>query len=344
MNIYQRENRENRWLSRSASVIVLIRSYREKIICQHNSAKGKDITQSLFEVSMQGKANLIFVQEPYVYFNAVTQSFTTLTHLNYHLILPNINTGLKPRVVTYINKTSSYDISARTDLISDPDMQLFEFSSTLESFYIIHMYNEKSSLEGVSQTTFQRFLELDLSLDKPFLLLGDMNLHHPWWNPLITNPNSQATKLYEFLQYHKASLLVDSEVIEEFGGTFHRSNSESISIIDLAFAANFKNISWHQWQYGESTGSDHEDIFFQARSPFSQNQNTCLPTRFNLKKADWKAYRQNLKSSEGRWNLLLQDAIQIKNHDLVAKLLQNIILDATQNAIPRLKPSKHSKA
>ncbi len=314
------------------------------IICQHNTAKGKNITQSLFEVSMHGKATIVFVQEPYVYFNSSIQSFTSLSHPNYHMILPKNNTSVKPRVVTYINKTSSFDISARTDLISDPDMQLFEFTSTVESFYIIHIYNEKSNVEGVNQTTFQRFLELDLYLDKPFLFLGDLNLHHPWWNPLISNPVSQATRLSNFLQHHKASLLVNSEVIEEFGGTFHRSNSKSISIIDLAFASNFKNISWNHWHYGESTGSDHEVIFFQARFPTPQNQNSCLPARFHLKKADWKAYRQNLKSSEERSRPLLQDAIQEKNHDLVAKLLQNIILEATQNAIPRSKPSKHSKA
>lgn len=36
-------------------------------ICQHNAARGRDILYSLFEISLKEQADLIFIQEPYVF-------------------------------------------------------------------------------------------------------------------------------------------------------------------------------------------------------------------------------------------------------------------------------------
>lgn len=91
-------------------------------ICQHNVAKGRDIIQSLFQLSLSKKSDVIFVQEPFDYFNSYIHSFITPTHPAYQLTLHHTTTGAKSRVSTNIYRISSFDISARTDLISDADM------------------------------------------------------------------------------------------------------------------------------------------------------------------------------------------------------------------------------
>ncbi|KAI1007438.1 hypothetical protein K3495_g784 [Podosphaera aphanis] len=187
--------------------------------------------------------------------------------------------GIRPlrtselRSLWLIDPNSDIDITARTDLISDPDIQIFEGSNSIESFFIFHIYHEKSNRD----------------VNKPFLLLGDLNYHHPWWNPIIQSPSPQATELHDYLREKRERFLLDPEVIEEFGGIFHRSNSRSTSVIDLAFVAGFQTIQWDHWCYGESTGSDHEIILFQSSKftpPSPSEQGPCLPPRFNIKRAN----------------------------------------------------------
>ena len=313
-------------------------------ICHHNVARGKEITQSLFEVSLQSQSDFIFLQEPYVYFNNTVQSFSTLSHPSFNSILPSSSIGLRPRLVTYVNRNSPYEITPRTDIISDPDMQAFEVTTHLESFLIIHVYNEKSTVPGESQTSLQRIFQSQFQINMPFLLLGDLNLHHSWWNPMVSNPSSQTNELFQFLQSHEANLLVDPEVIEEFEGTFHRSNTRSTSIIDLAFSAGFKKLEWQNWRYGESTGSDHEVIFFEAIFPPKDFQPPCLPPTFNLKKANWKRFGESLSSLVTQYTFLLHEAIEARNPDQVAFLLGDIIIKATKGAIPRCRPTSYSKS
>ncbi|KAI1001045.1 hypothetical protein K3495_g7158 [Podosphaera aphanis] len=94
-------------------------------------------------------------------------------------------------------------------------MQIFKVSNSVESFFIFHIYHKKSNRDGISQTTLQRFYQAKIQVDKPFLLLGDLNLHHPCWNPMIQSPSPQATELHDYLRKNRARLLLDSEVIEE---------------------------------------------------------------------------------------------------------------------------------
>ena len=156
-------------------------------------------------------------------------------------------------------------------------MQVFEVTAQFESFLIIHFYNENSTVPGETHTTLQRLFQDQIPINMPFLLFGGLNLHQSWWNPMVSNPSSQATELLQFLKGDKVNLLVYPEVIEEFGGTFHRSNTVNTSIVDLKFSAGFKKLEWYNWQYGESIGSDHEVIFFKAKfPPKTSNHHTCL--------------------------------------------------------------------
>ncbi|KAI0994863.1 hypothetical protein K3495_g13318 [Podosphaera aphanis] len=164
---------------------------------------------------------------------------------------------------------------------------------------------------------------------------------------MIQSPSPQATELSDYLWKNRARLLLDPEVTKEFGGTFHRNNSRSTSIIDLAVVAGFQTIQWDHWRYGESTGSNHEVILFQSSKftpPTPSEQGPCLPPRFNHKKANWDLFKRNLSSLESKFTNSLLQAVSEKDADKVAGLLQEIILKAAEDSIPRSKPSSHSKS
>lgn len=183
-------------------------------ICQHNTARGREIQQSLFEVALQEESDLLFVQEPFMFHHNSTQSFRPTQHSAYHLIPPILTTDLRPRVLTYVKKSSQLQVSPRYDLVTDPDLQILEVELSSESFFVIHIYNEKPTSHYSTRLTMERFFDLQLKLDMPILFLGDFNLHHSSWNPLVQNNSQLANKLAQYLDNAKAQLLNSLSIIE----------------------------------------------------------------------------------------------------------------------------------
>lgn len=312
-------------------------------ICQHNAARGMQILQSLFEVAMKEEASLIFVQEPYLFQNKQTQQYHPITHPGFIPILPSTDTRIRPRTITYIKQFFEFEVTPRFDIINDPDLQILELFLPEESFFIIHIYNEKPLNDEETRTTVQRLIDIPIKLQKPFILLGDLNLHHPWWNPFISNPSTQAESFITFLRRYHTRLLNDAQVIEELGGTFHRSHSTSISVIDLAFATRFSNLWWSDWRYAQSTGSDHEVILISAQLNQNHLFQSSLPPKYNLKKADWKLYKNNLLLNETLNTQRLDTAIAQKNTNEVARFMEQTIHDAARLSIPTRVLSSRSK-
>ena len=212
---------------------------------------------------------------------------------------------------------------------------------------MVNIYNEKPTTSLISQLTVERFLALNPTLNKPFLFLGDINLHHPAWNPEVHNSSTVASSLITYLENAKAELLIDSAVIEEFGGTFHRSNSKRTSIIDITYQAGFQQLKWGNWRYGESTGSDHELIIFETALPSSTSNNSqaksSLHPRFNLKKADWNLFNTIVLEEKSRHQIQMDTAITTNNIECVASTIQVVIQKAAEISIPHLRPSSKSK-
>ena len=84
-----------------------------------------------------------------------------------------------------------------------------------ESFYVIHIYNEKPTSNYSTKLSLERFLDLQLNLDKPILFLRDFNLHHSSWNPLVQNDSPLANKLAQYLDNANAQLLISPSIIEQ---------------------------------------------------------------------------------------------------------------------------------
>lgn len=274
-----------------------------------------------------------------------------MNHSAFNLIPPIFNSNLRPRVLTYVKKSSQLQVSPRYHLVTDPDLQILEVELSSESFYVVHIYNEKPTSHYSTKLTVERFMDLQLRLDKPMLFLGDFNLHHSSWNPLVQNSSPLANKLAQYLDNANAQLLNSPSIIEQYGGTFHRSNSKSISIIDLTFAIGFKHLRWGNWKYGESTGSDHEVNLFDTclidpslDESLNTNRNTnSLPTRFNVKKADWELFKFHILQQQELMQQTLETAIHRQDVDGIASILQQVVQSAAQESIPLFKVTPRSK-
>ncbi|KAI1001449.1 hypothetical protein K3495_g6752 [Podosphaera aphanis] len=85
-------------------------------------------------------------------------------------------------------------------------------------------------------------------------------------------------------------------------------------------------------------------ILLKLHFATSSKQGPCLPPRFNIKKANWDLFKKNLSSLESSFTHSLSQAISKKDADKVAALLQEIILKAAEDSIPKSKPSSYSKS
>lgn len=140
--------------------------------------------------------------------------------------------------------------------------------------------------------------------------------------------------------------LLDSVLMEQFGGTFYRPNKKQTSIIHLTYEAGFQYNTWGKWRYLESTGSDHEAIAFQEETLSSSSFLTPNKTPekiFNLNRANWAKFADSLRAYEPQCRDRLEVAIHDSNFDEIALILESFINQASQNTIPLARPTARSK-
>jgi hypothetical protein len=113
-------------------------------------------------------------------------------------------------------------------------------------------------------------------------------------------------------------------------------------IINLAFYTGFQQIQWSNWHYAEATGSKHKTIAFKAviTGPSKPYQGSI---GYNLKKANWKGFKQSLQALETKATEDLDRAIQLQEYNTIATVLQEVITTAAQDTIPKSRLYKHSK-
>ena len=262
-------------------------------VVQHNLNRQKEALFTTLEVCREKGVDIILLQEPYIGYLKDTDSYICIQHSAYYAVPPTRTlSGLsyRPRVLTYIRKNSNLQFNPRYDICNDQDLQVIEVLGVQEPYFIVNLYNEKqlnaTSTSTSSIRTIERLL-LQIPLQKPTLLVGDFNLHHYWWNSAVQdNQAEKATPLVNWLNSKRAKLLNDSNTIAQKGGTFYRSNLKSTSVIDLAFEIGFKRTKWLDWDYLDSSGSDHEVITFKSQDNSTFKPTSTLRPLFNYKKAN----------------------------------------------------------
>ena len=93
----------------------------------------------MLEIAFQRKADLILIQEPYVF--RKDSAFYSIPHPAFNLILPETDT--RPRVSIYIRRKATFQYIPRLDICNNPDIQILEILGNLERFLVFNIYNKK---------------------------------------------------------------------------------------------------------------------------------------------------------------------------------------------------------
>ena len=217
---------------------------------QQNCNRNKESQYTLLEIGFARQADFILIQEPAVW-PQEGGGFYSVSHQAYSLLLPF--SQLRPRVAIYYLTRSRLSITPKE--LPDNDLLLLEISGNFEHFQLLNLYNEKklkpdSSMDKKGILTTKRSDFQNFSPSSPLLLVGDFNLHHPWWNAQASQrKKTSASHLTKWLEKFHFSLLNEQEV-----GTFYRANLQKLSIIDLVFHKGFQESTLDSWAVLPGTG------------------------------------------------------------------------------------------
>jgi hypothetical protein len=150
-------------------------------IISHNVNRSSTAVTALLNSACKS-ADTILIQEV-----NITDPCYEVTHPNILLFKPPKGQRRSNRTRAYISRSNPFlQVTQRTDVCNDPDLQALEVSTTLiPSFLLLNIYNEHHPES--SAYTIPRTLT-PLTLPPRCIITGDLNAHHVLWNSWATTP------------------------------------------------------------------------------------------------------------------------------------------------------------
>jgi len=330
-------------------------------ILQLNTNRTQASTETILDIAVSRKVDILCIQEPWIFQDRQrTPDFSNpklISHPSFSPIFPKSPPNLRPRTLIYVARTCTAQVSLREDISDDPDVLAVDIKDQGTSFLLLNIYNEKDQGESSQHTVERRLTRVHL--DQPAIVCGDFNAHHPWWDPSIET-TIRAEGLVDWVDSQDLDLLNTPGT-----GTFYRPYLSRESVLDLTFASPGLVDRISNWEVIEGTASDHHAISFTivSRKDTDLVDSPLLQAGFNTRKADWPKFQGKIaqlaredtffNSAEFTdYNATETDPLDILQNldsritrllDRIASSLTDLVLNASEAAIPRSKPGARLK-
>ena len=159
-----------------------------------------------------------------------------------------------------------------------------------------------------------------LPLEKEWIVIGDLNAHHEWWDAVVPR-DTRGEELADALDEKQCMVLNDGTATRYHKGTGIRSTPD-------VFVCHTEEADKWSWEVLAGLSSDHLPILVCNGTSRPENA-TKKRLTWSWKKADWSAYKEQVKESALRIMEEVDDGT-------VAELEQKIrkaILDAARKWI-----------
>ncbi len=302
----------------------------ETKVLQININRSLETTEHVLQLAIELNISILAIQEPWT-IREDNNTYRSVNHSSFNQILPNYG-SFRPRVLFYVNKRIVSSLAPNSPL--DPDCMFLDI--IVNKIQIINFYNAKHPNIDNSITTLERDGILPNLLNSNTILLGDFNIHHPWWDPYYTKPSPNSGLLVNYIESNSLSLL---NIIGE--GTFYRTNMERPSVLDLTFATQGIYNKIENWQVMPDLGSDHFGILFTITSSntsiVNSSNSLSQDLRFNTKLANWDKFNSNLNTYFKEFPYNCNSVYTNQELDDLGELFTKNILNAANSSIPRVK-------
>jgi hypothetical protein len=259
-------------------------------VLQVNLNKSQAATESALQAAIETKVDLILVQEPWLYNQGVVsfEESYSINHPSFTQLLPR-NRILRPRTLVYVSRSFKPLVSLATSSPDDPDIQVIDIVEGSSKIQILNIYNEADQAKQ-GPRTLERAL-YPFQLYRHSIVLGDLNIHHSWWDPLARHSQG-SRELVEWIETNHLSLLNSPGK-----PTFFRPHTRP-SILDLTLATPSLATKAIDWQTLPDLGSDHLGILFLLQGSRATLIDSPLEVeRFDTRRANWDLFRTTLKAS-----------------------------------------------
>ena len=161
-------------------------------------------------------------------------------------------------------------------------------------------------------------------LPKPFLLLGDINAHHPLW--FDQRPQDKRGEML-------VDLIADNDVglLDRNKPTCLWKVDKSYSHIDLSLCSSDLLELFHWDTHNEPMNSDHFPVLLKCNERMIEKR----PERWLLNKADWNKFKNEAKLPHS-----FENDVSV---DEAATQVEETITEAAKSAIPKSKGVRGSK-
>src|SRR5882757_5124282 len=182
---------------------------RDIKVLQINLNRSQFATESTLQYAVENKVDIILVQEPWLYNKDDDYTNTrSINHQGFIQLKPK-STLLRPRTLAYIAKNQGFDINISSLSPNDPDLLIIDITSGQLDCQLVNIYNESdqgnSRLKTLERVLYPLFATNIISPNT--IILGDFNLHHIWWDPLISRESPGASDLVEWIEDNNLNLL-----------------------------------------------------------------------------------------------------------------------------------------
>jgi hypothetical protein len=234
----------------------------------------------------------------------------------------------KTRVCFFVNKriaSHHWTVTHHT-----PDFSTLElrWGESEETIVIHNVYNPAPSLEPAHSaiTTLQG--ALGQWKDTEQIVVGDFNLHHPYWGGLrVQKPDAVAEEILQIVEEHQLALLYEPGTT-----TFKARDAETT--IDLSFATPSLQDSLVRCRPREDLNYDSDNIPLETVLAKPTRDKT-VPERWNSERTD----KERLYTTLARHMPITTGLETEQDIDRATKGIVNAILSAVQESTPKSRSS-----
>src|SRR5882757_6669373 len=172
-------------------------------VLQININCSSPTTENVLQTAIELDIKVLVIQEPWVIAGNNNREYRSIIYPSYFQILPNYGT-LRPRTLIYIARELQASLAQNS--LSDPDCLIIDLNLGVLKMQLINIYNTSHPEDPNSILTILREDILPTTLYNNSLLLGDFNIHHPWWDPLRPQ-STHAIHLINLIENYSLKLL-----------------------------------------------------------------------------------------------------------------------------------------
>ena len=181
-----------------------------------NVGRSSSAHQIALQTAFTSHIDILLVQEPYISRN--TDRRITCKHPSFECFTPVDNWTIRPRVLTYTRKDTNFtfaqDCPNSTSEQGKEDVLFLTVKGPDRlCIQIINVYNAPPGATNPGAGISFLLLLADTHFPSKRILAGDLNLHHPNWNPSYQgSPSPKAPDLIRWLEDSNLFLLFEVDV------------------------------------------------------------------------------------------------------------------------------------